>query len=241
MSSVHTSAMQLQSGNWVFSGNSTAFQGTTIHGGAGISQNGSALLLDLVPLDQCLPVSPAPVVNTSVSGNTVNVTATMGSVVLTMQLTGNATQMAGTYSISGGCANDHGTVTLTYVPPITGTWTGQIVRLDGTSTGMSLTLKVTQTPTSLYGFYTVTGTAEMSGSGCFVSSTVASGAPALQSPATIPSYVAGDTTMLFLNSGSTTVNVIGGLDGPGFDKSMHALVSSSTCPDVSGTAILAKQ
>lgn len=242
MSQSRINDIKVQSGNWVLNGTSAVNSGRGIHSGAGIVQSGSSVTLAFVPLDPCLPASPPPVVQATVSGNAMNVVATLGSVTLKLNLTGTSTQMAGTYTVRGGCLDgDHGTVTLTYAPPVTGTWTGSISRIDGTPTGMQLTLQMSQASTELYGFYTVTGSATLTNSTCFSNATIGTGSPTPMVSALIPSFVAADVASVFLNSGSTAVNINGSLDGPTYDHTMHATLSSQACPVVSGVAILTRQ
>jgi len=240
-------SIQVQQGNWVFEGVSSTGVITPLHLGASITQSGSNVSIAFVPLGPCLPVGPPTLTQASVTATGMTAKAAFGDATLDINLAGNSTQMFGTYSVTGGCANgDHGSLTATYVPPVTGTWTGAIQNIFGTSPDEQVTLTLTQSNASVFGFYPITGTIQVTGSACITTATVGPGSPLAGNPA-IPSTITGTTMTLYLTSGTTTTTAMATLVPPGYDKQVHFLVSGSTfdngsvCPDFMGTGILLKQ
>ncbi len=80
----------------------------------------------------------------------------------------------GTYTISGGsgsCANVNGTITGVRIPPLHGTFSGNIISLQGTT--INISISVSQGPTAdPPGIFPITGSATFSGSSCFTKGTI---------------------------------------------------------------------
>jgi hypothetical protein len=53
---------------------------------------------------------------------------------VTVNAIGSGNSLTGTYSVAGGCADgDNGTIAASYLPTLTGTWTGTLMNPDGTA------------------------------------------------------------------------------------------------------------
>jgi hypothetical protein len=131
---------------------------------------------------------------------------------------------SGTYSITGGCGNgDKGTVTGFLVPPFTNTYTGTFTSVSGKQTGATVT--TTQTGPNSDGLYSVTGTATFTGSTCFSSGTISTGA-------VLGSYLA---VQIATNNNGTVI--FGGYDTDSTGKTVTGTyeVTSGICSGDVGT------
>jgi len=247
--------LQPTNGNWVLDGSSAVSPTNLLHLSGAFYVRGSApgaptvLFVDLLPLSPCLPAMfPDILSSVSATTNVITIHAVFGDTTLDASLTGSSsTLLIGTYTVTGGCANgDHGTLTATYVPPVDGSWTGPITTLSGTPTGAQMTLNLTQSSSEFLGFFPLGGTAQITGSTCLGTATVGSGipeplSPLMPGPAPLPSAINGSSLAVYLTSGSNTAVLVGGLDAPNYNKTMHALISSSSCAELTGMAVLVKQ
>jgi len=134
-----------------------------------------------------------------------------GTIQLTIQATSNASGWGGTYAIAGasnlqtcGIASYSGTFTAQQIPPITGTYTGNISLYTNPASVYGFTLNLTQeAPAAIPGSSAlsnipVTGTASVQGISCFTQGTL----PAASS---VLSNVTGEQYVLnfTMNDGST--------------------------------------
>src|SRR5262249_39505605 len=166
--------LNIVAGNWQVSAASTASPGTIGLGGASLSQTGNTVsgIMHLV-LPPCFNFIGDTSLNGTVSGSTLKLTTSLaGGQALTVTLTGTEKLLTGTYSLSGGSCGppDQGTITLTFVPPSTGTWHGTLAAAGGGPVTQG-TANVPQSGPDTHGFFALSGTATFSGS-CLVSGTV---------------------------------------------------------------------
>ena len=243
-----SNVMQLQGGNWVFEGGSDPAIVAPLILGAILSQSNANVVISIAPLSPCLTPASVPTVQSTATATGLTVTATFGDATLTMVLTGGGTKMTGTYTITGGCASgEHGTVTATYVPPVTGTWKGTVTSIFPGAQSHDVTLTLAQSDTPTFAFYTLTGTAQIAGTTCMSTATIGPGTP-FSAPSPVPSVITGSTlTMNLTAPDATTATAIATLVPTGYDKQMNLIISGSSfaggspCPEIAGSGILTKQ
>ena len=227
----------LTSGNWSLIAKSAAAPGTTVYLGGSLTQNGSSISGTLhVDESACYATSDSVPVTGTIKGT--NLTITSGNIagqVITASLVGSGKAVSGTYSISGGCASgDHGSVTGTWIPNISGTWNGNI--LTG-STAVAVKASVTQSSTaSANGTYSVVGQMSYTNSPCSTGATVSTG------------FIVGDMVYIGaasddLDGGTGDLEYVGYLDVPSTATKMSGTywVNSGLCAGDSKTLHLAKQ
>jgi hypothetical protein len=183
----------LTDGNWAFTPTPLLENTQLLFFSASLTQAGSSLTgLAYVGLADCVDLLTAVPISGTVSGNSVTFKAgTTDVVTITGTISGTKT-VTGTYSVTGSCAGgDHGAITGTYVPPLTGTWKGTEV-VDGTSITMTLHLTQRETANSL-GFFPLSGTVEYAGSPCVLSGATDSNV----------SFVLGDLVAVMVNTSET--------------------------------------
>jgi hypothetical protein len=132
-------------------------------------------------------VGPAaiPVTGTTHGGSvTLTSAAFDGGNVLKIALSGTTSPFTGTYAFAGGCNTDHGTLTATFVPPISGTWTSNIT-ISGQP--VTVTANLTQAPgPNAGGVIPLTGSFTLGGTSCYSGGTFDSS----------ESYLWGDTVSM---------------------------------------------
>jgi hypothetical protein len=166
--------LNIVAGNWQVSTASTASPGAIGLGGSSLSQAGNSVtgIMHLV-MPPCFNFIGNSNLNGSISGSTLKLTTSLaGGQALTVTLTGTEKLLTGTYSLSGGACGppDQGTITLTFVPPSTGTWHGTLAAAGGGPV-TQVTANVTQSGPDADGFFVLSGTATFSGS-CLLSGTI---------------------------------------------------------------------
>jgi hypothetical protein len=123
------STPRLTSGNWSLSAKSSVVPGTTVYLGGSLNQAGSAVSGNLhVVGSDCYDLTVPISVTGSLNGTRLTITsASSNGQVITANLVSSGKSVSGTYSILGGCAGgDKGSVSGTWVPPISGTWAGTL-------------------------------------------------------------------------------------------------------------------
>jgi hypothetical protein len=179
--------------------------------------------------------TPVPV-SGSISGQTATVTsAAIASQTITATLTGSATALNGSYSVSGtGCAGgDKGTVVAVLVPSITGTWKGTFVSNGLGNLQVGVTTPITEGSADNTGLFPLSGTAALTGSTCFSSGTLATG-----------SGMAGRIVdVIIINSDGSHTEFLGSLTNPSAPTQMTGTytVTGGVCGGDSGTGTLTKQ
>lgn len=118
---------------------------------------------DIVPWYGYVYGTPVDFYSFDVNGQFVTIKATKNAA---------ATQLTGTYSIAGGCANgDTGTITGTRYAVLKGTYAGSLANNSAQSMQLTLAQNVTGTGS---GTFFVSGTATFAGFSCFTTGTMAS-------------------------------------------------------------------
>jgi hypothetical protein len=168
----------IQSGNWNFSGSSTVSPGGSFIAGGSLNQTGASIsgviqIFSSLCFDTTVEV---PVAGT-VSGQTVTLSSSgTQNQTVTVNATGSATTISGSYTVTAAGCVDKGTVSANLVPPITGTWHGSFSSTVTSGAVINVTANLTQSATSDgHGFFPVTGTVTFSGSSCFTSGTIVQG------------------------------------------------------------------
>src|SRR6185503_15016616 len=113
-----------------------------------------------------------------ISGQTATVTsAAVASQTINASLSGSATALTGTYTVTGaGCAGgDKGNIAGVLVPSITGTWKGTFVSNTVANPSVGVTAPITEGAADPSGLFVLTGSAAYVGSPCFATGTTATG------------------------------------------------------------------
>lgn len=200
-SSTSGSQEVLGNGNWYISGASTTSTGQAVSLGGGLTQSGSTISGTLQVSDYLNNVSDCLISSDSVafSGSYWNDSLTLTSQaingnVITAKMTGSGGSLSGTYVVAGdtaGC-DDKGTIVATYVPPLTGSWSGAFTNPDGSLIGLNYTVELTQGAVTANGSSPLTGTVTGSSTtGNFAGSTLQ-----LSTSGTTTSAVTGDVVYL---------------------------------------------
>ncbi len=147
-----------------------------------------------IPLDGGTEATQVNLTSFPVDGQTLTLTATKDS---------TATQLSGTYSVAGGCADGaHGTVMGTLYTPLSGTFSGA---LSGNTPAKSVQVTLDQGGGSGDGLSYLRGGASFTGFSCFTTGTLPYAAPG----AFFPGYVVGNTiSMNFTTNEASQSNVI---------------------------------
>ena len=164
----------LTQGNWSMAATSNGSAGSFNIGG-NLSQSGSSLAGTMYVVGSCISTSEQVAFTGSVSGSNVTLSSSGGSgQVITLNLTGTASSLTGTYTVSGGCdTGDSGTVVATPVASVTGTWNAPIVNDGNGDPNVTLSMALTEATTaSTNGSFALTGTLTYTGSTCSVTGTI---------------------------------------------------------------------
>jgi hypothetical protein len=227
--------LTLTSGNWDFAAASSG--GTNFLIGGNVVQTGTSVTggLHVVNSTCIAPSTPVPITG-NISGQTATVTsATIASQTINASLSGSATALTGTYTITGtGCAGgDKGNIAGVLVPSISGTWKGTLISNTVANPGVGVTASIVEGAPDPTGLFVITGAATYVGSPCFASGTTANG-----------SGMAGRTTDVFLkNDDGSTVEFIGFLNNPAAPTQMAGsyVVTGGLCDGDTGNGTLTKQ
>jgi hypothetical protein len=180
----------ITSGNWSLTATSTVTSRLVLSIGGSLTQSGnvvSGTMLVSSSVSTCpsLSVVAIPFAGTF-SGDTLTLTsANVNNQFVTVNAIGSGNSLTGTYSVVGGCGDgDNGTIAASYLPPLTGTWTGTFTNPDGTPVPVNpsnpkeyatASLTLTQSATATNGSFPLSGafnTNFASGSVCFASGTI---------------------------------------------------------------------
>jgi hypothetical protein len=241
----------ITNGNWsiVGAGKSAQLFVETPQFGGGMTQSGESVTAQMFITDSsCLDtagiVSALAFNGTNKNGALLLKSDALSGQVISIQATLSSTgAFTGTYSVAGGCGQgENGTVTATYIPPITGTWTGSY--LEGGNT-VKVSAAVTESTTATNeAFFPLTGTVTFTGYSCAQSGSLVS-SPAL-SPLDSEAY--GSEVALVLNMGGSglTNSVIGMYNGQLSLPSMSTLngsfnIAGGACSGQSSALTLTKQ
>jgi len=230
-----TQQLALTSGNWDFAAASSG--GTNFLIGGNVVQTGTSVTGGMrVVNSACItPNTPVPITG-NINGQTATVTsATIASQTINASLSGSATTLTGTYTITGtGCAGgDKGNIAGVLVPSVSGTWKGTLISNTVANPGVGVTASIVEGAPDPTGLFVITGTATYVGSPCFASGTTATG-----------SAMAGRTTdVLLKNDDGSTVEFIGFLNNPAAPTQMTGTytVTGGLCDGDTGNGTLTKQ
>jgi hypothetical protein len=172
----------------------------------------------------------------TISGQTATVTsAAVASQTINASLSGSATALTGTYTVTGtGCAGgDKGNIAGVLVPSISGTWKGTFVSNTVANPSVGVTAPITEGVADPSGAFVLTGSAAYVGSPCFATGTTATG-----------SIIVGRTIdVFFKNDDGSTVEFVGALNNPAAPTQVNGTytVTGGLCGGDSGTGQLTKQ
>lgn len=222
-------------GNWDFAAASSS--GTNFLIGGNVVQAGTSVTGGLrVVNSACFTPSTAVPISGTISGQTATVTSSaIASQTINATLTGSATSLTGTYSVTGtGCAGgDKGNIAGVLVPSVSGTWKGTFISNTVANPGVGVTASIVEGAADTTGLFVITGTATYVGSPCFASGTAATG-----------SGMAGRITDVILkNDDGSTVEFVGSLSNPAAPTQMNGTytVTGGLCDGDTGTGQLTKQ
>lgn len=227
--------LALTSGNWDFAAASSS--GTNFLIGGNVVQTGTSVTggLRVVNSTCFTPSTPVPITG-NISGQTATVTsASVVSQTINASLSGSATALTGTYTVTGtGCASgDKGNIAGVLVPSVSGTWKGTFISNTVANPGVGVTASIVEGAPDTTGLFVITGTSTYVGSPCFASGTAASG-----------SAMAGRTTDVILkNDDGSTVEFVGALNNPAAPTQINGTytVTGGLCDGDSGTGQITKQ
>jgi hypothetical protein len=164
----------LTQGNWSMAATSGGSAGAFNIGG-NLTQSGTSLTGNMYVVGTCINPSQSVAFTGTVSGNNVTLSSSGGSgQTITVNATGTASSLTGSYSVNGGCDDgDSGTVVATPVASVTGTWNAPIVNDGNSDPNVTLSMNLTEATTpSANGSFALTGTLTYTGSTCEVSGTI---------------------------------------------------------------------
>ena len=227
--------LTLTSGNWDFAAASSS--GTNFLIGGNVVQTGTSVTGGLrVVNSACIaPSTPVPITG-NISGQTATVTsANVASQTINASLSGSATALTGTYTVTGtGCAGgDKGNIAGVLVPSISGTWKGTLISNTVANPGVGVTAQIVEGAPDPTGLFVITGSAAYVGSPCFASGTAANG-----------SAMAGRTTdVLLKNDDGSTVEFVGALNNPAAPTQITGTytVTGGVCGGDTGSGTITKQ
>jgi hypothetical protein len=217
----------IASGNWSLTATSTVTSGFVLDMAGSLTQSGNVVSGNMFvysSVSDCpsLPSVAIPFTG-KFSGDTLTLTsANFSNQFVTVNAVGSGNSLTGTYSIKGGCADgDNGTIVASYLPPLTGTWTGTFTNPDGTPIPVdpsnpiesaTASLQLTQSPTATNGSFTLSGSFNTNfapGSYCFTSGTI----PGAGS--TTGASVTGTAVVISaVSDNGVKIVYVGPLDGP---------------------------
>lgn len=250
-------AVSLNSGNWAFfppnplSGGSISlppFLSGSLMSSAG--QVSGDFLVSPV-FDACPLISSIDLALTgTVKGSQLTLTSASwnsGVFTVTGTVAPDGNSISGQWSVKGGCADGaNGGLNASYVPPVTGTWTGVLAPLPGQSanalTGSAATVQLVQAPEPTQFSFPLSGTIAISGSSCGFSSGTLMQLPGGDPLA--PSSITGYTwsAEAQMNDGKSLVIAVGDLSQSTTGTWMMALgVSGGGCDGAFAMATLARQ
>jgi len=165
-------------GNWTVSAASNLTGATYLLGGS-MTNSGATVTATLQVLPDesgCLPTGePIPFTGSMTTRGAISLTSAVVAS-QTISISGSTLGsglITGTYKIAGGCAaGDSGTIEALVDPSFTGTYAGTMQPTSGASVDVSAA--IVQAGPNADGEFSVTGTAEFSGSPCFTSGTITS-------------------------------------------------------------------
>ena len=167
--------LTLTAGNWQFNMVSTTNPGAVGGGGTSLSQTGTSVsgIMHVLFLP-CFKLFGDTSVSATITGSTLQLTASSAAGSISVTATGSATALTGTYTLSGtGCPQDSGTFTAILVPSATGNWHGTLTSASGPVA--QVTAALTQSGPDAHGFFPVSGTVTFNGGTCLVSGNIVSG------------------------------------------------------------------
>jgi hypothetical protein len=227
--------LALTSGNWDFAAASSSGPNFLI--GGNVVQTGTSVTGGLRVINSaCFAASTSVPISGTISGPMATVTsAAVASQTINATLSGSATSLTGTYSVTGtGCAGgDKGNIAGVLVPSITGTWKGTLISNTVAHPGVGVSAPITEGAADPSGLFVLTGSAAYTGSTCFATGTTATG-----------SGMAGRTTDVILkNDDGSTVQFIGALNNPAAPTQINGTytVTGGLCDGDTGTGQLTKQ
>lgn len=230
--------LALTSGNWDFAAASSS--GPSFLIGGNVVQTGTSVTGGLRVINSaCFTPSTAVPISGTISGPTATVTsAAVASQTINASLSGSATSLTGTYTVTGtGCAGgDKGNIAGVLVPSITGTWKGTFISNAVAHPSMGVTAPITEGAADPSGAFVLTGSAAYVGSPCFTTGTTAT--------ATTTSGMAGRTVdVFFKNDDASTVEFVGALNNPAAPTQVNGTytVTGGLCAGDTGTGQLTKQ
>ena len=196
----------ITSGNWSLTATSTVTSGLVLSIGGSLTQSGnvvSGTVLVSSSVSSCPSLSAVAIPFTGTfSGDVLTLTsANVNGQFVRVNAIGSGSSLTGTYSVVGGCADgDKGTIAASYLPPLTGTWTGTFTNPDGSPVPVNpnnpreyatASLTLTQSATAIDGSFPLSGTFNTNFvSTCFVSGTI----PGVGT--TIGTYVMGTSVVI---------------------------------------------
>jgi len=205
--------------------------------GGNVVQTGTSVTGGLRVINSaCFTASTSVPITGTISGQTATVTsAAVASQTINASLSGSATALTGTYTVTGaGCAGgDKGNIAGVLVPSITGTWKGTFVSNTVANPSVGVTAPITEGAADPSGLFVLTGSAAYVGSPCFATGTTATA-----------SGLAGRTTdVFFKNDDGSTVEFVGALNNPASPTQINGTytVTGGLCGGDSGTGQLTKQ
>jgi len=226
----------IASGNWTLLLLSNATPPLPLALGGSLMQQGNNISgLLHVPDSPCFdPLLDDVVVNGTVDGQTLTLssvsvrgqTITMSAI---LPIADSVSLLKGSYTSGGStCIGASGTVAAFLVPPLTGTFSGQVT---GSFTS-TVTANLTQTGPDAHGFFHLSGDFSFSGSPCFSSGTVTS------------SSLSGRLANFAINTNDGGQIAVAGLNlmiGLTNNLGVVLIVQSGTCAGFAGNGTLVKQ
>jgi len=218
-------------GNWQFNTASTDLARPSLTIAGSVNQSGSAVSAAFhVEGSSCYDQLITMAVTGSFAGSNMTLKSTSidGQVAA---FTGGVTDTTfrGTYAINGGCSDgDHGNVTGTKMPSVTGHLTGSFTPAGQLS--FDAVADVNQGNAGPDGSFAIAGTATFA-TPCFTSGTIASGT------FLSGSFIVGTTVALQIQTGNGTVTVRGTMKPATGEITGDYLVTGGTC-DQTGTVDL---
>lgn len=207
----------ISGGNWSLTATSKVTSGPAFYLGGGLTQSGNVVSGTMVVISSgsnCPSLSGAAITFTGkFSSDTLTLTsANFSNQLVMVNAHGSGNSLTGTYSVAGGCADgDNGTIAASYLPSLTGTWTGTFMNPDGTTVpadpanpragAATASLALTQSDTATNGFFPLSGTFNTN------MDNVASGTI----PGTTAAYVMGTSVVISAGGTGGEIVYVGGL------------------------------
>lgn len=184
---MHTATVSPSSGNWAFSpANPLAGDSISLPPflGGSLMVSGGQISADflVLPVLSACPVGIGANFDVQLTGSVSNNQLTLTSMpwnggvfTITGAVASDGNSFTGQWSVKGGCATGAGgALVASYVPSVTGTWSGVLAALPGQTanglTGAAATLQLVQSSTPTAFSFPLSGTIAISGSTCGFSS-----------------------------------------------------------------------